>query len=134
MAARRDQPSGPASPESLEELREALADVVSVLTSYDEFGSQAMAKAKALLDGDSGRLSAEMLLQADRPTVDELLGQMTAALAAANGRLRRAEAAVLFSSGCSMTRIGTRFGVSRQRVSHFLRTPLAVEAPSDRRR
>jgi hypothetical protein len=133
-AGRRDRPTRPASPESLEELRQALTDVVSALTNYDKLGGQTLEKAKALLDCDSGGLSAEVLLQADRPTVGDLLGEMTAALAAANGRLRRAEAATLYTSGCSMTRIAGHFGVTRQRVAHLLQTARALEGPGDRRR
>jgi hypothetical protein len=45
----------------------------------------------------------------------------------AAGRLQRAEARALYAEGMSMDRIGSLFGVTRQRIADFLRE-LRVEA------
>ena len=48
-------------------------------------------------------------------------------LVEAAGRLQRAEAQALYAEGLSMDRIGALFGITRQRVSEFVR-PTGVNA------
>lgn len=59
----------------------------------------------------------------NRPLIVERARESLTELVEAAGRLQRAEARALYREGLSMEAIGTLFGVTRQRVADFLRTP-----------
>lgn len=64
---------------------------------------------------------SEIVSEADRPLIVELLTQNMAVLTTAGTRLRRSEARALYAEGLSMERIASLFGVTRQRISELLR-------------
>lgn len=57
----------------------------------------------------------------ERPLIVELLRDASANLVEAFSQFQRAEARILHDEGLSMERIGSLFGVSRQRVADLLR-------------
>ena len=59
-----------------------------------------------------------------RPLIVELISATLSELADAGSRWRRAEARALHGEGLSMDVIAQMFGVTRQRVSSLLKTPL----------
>ena len=59
----------------------------------------------------------------ERPLIVERARASLFDFVEAAGRLQRAEARALYDEGMSMESIGTLFGVTRQRVADFLRTP-----------
>ena len=59
----------------------------------------------------------------ERPLIVERARANLFDLVEAAGRLQRAEAKALHNEGLSMESIGSLFGVTRQRVADFLRSP-----------
>lgn len=70
---------------------------------------------------EQGRTWSEIVAEADRPLIVEMLSQNIAVLTTVGTRLRRSQAQVLYAEGLSMERIAALFGVTRQRVSELLR-------------
>lgn len=69
----------------------------------------------------TGRPYRDVVADAPRPLVAELLSRMIHRLYRSGSRLRRAEARILHEEGLTMEEIGSLFGVSRQRVSRLVR-------------
>ena len=64
---------------------------------------------------------SEIVPQEERPLIVERARESLHDLVEASGRLQRAEARALHDEGLTMEQIGSLFGVTRQRVSDFLR-------------
>lgn len=107
-----------------EELLRALDDLVVALNENTERNRLAIERTENIK-----RLRAQgepwSAIVTDRPgpLIVELLSKNLAALTTAGSRLRRLEARALHEEGLSMERIGTLFGVTRQRISELLRQP-----------
>ena len=65
----------------------------------------------------------ELVQEAERPLLVELLTEVLDELSASGAAFRRAEAKVLHNEGLSQEAIGALFGVTRQRVSVLLQEP-----------
>jgi hypothetical protein len=83
-------------------------------------GMQAEADAVAAMRHE-GRQWDEVLFTEEARRLTTALAETAEALGRANSELRRAQAAVLYSSGLSMERIGLLLGISRQRVAILLK-------------
>jgi predicted XRE-type DNA-binding protein len=64
---------------------------------------------------------SEIVTAAERPLIVERLRRQVAALMETAGRVQRSEARALHDEGMSMERIGSLFGLTRQRVSDLVR-------------
>ena len=83
----------------------------------------------------SGMPYHDIIDQADRPLIVELISQTLAALQRTGHRLRSAEAKALYAEGMTMTRIAALFGVSHQRISALIHDePGTTTSPGARRR
>ncbi len=64
-----------------------------------------------------------IVTEEERPLIVERTRVIFNELMEATGRLQRAEARALHNEGLSMESIAALFGVTRQRIADFLRTP-----------
>jgi DNA-directed RNA polymerase specialized sigma24 family protein len=71
-----------------------------------------------------GATYAEILNSGRGTLMPEVLTTNLTSVLGASSRLRRAAATALYAEGLSMDKIAQLFGVSRQRVSALLRTPV----------
>lgn len=68
-----------------------------------------------------GRSWFDIVSNEDRPLVVERVSRAIDDLGAVGGQFRRAEARALIQEEVSMNRVGSLFGVSRQRISALVR-------------
>jgi PAS domain S-box-containing protein len=120
-----------------EELFTALAEVRRLLDRGTQRVQQVAARTQELRAGRKrGASYAELLTGAHEPLVIDVLSDLLQGLFAAGSRLRRAEARALHAEGLSMDKIGQLLGVSRQRVSVLINSPMGREnhasAPQER--
>ena len=105
---------------------EALDQLVDALQRNNDRIQHAVTKAASLRRRrEAGGSWNEILSAEERPLVIELIGQNLDELYSAGGRLRRSLARALYDEGLSMEQIARTFGVTRQRVSALLRSPVA---------
>lgn len=81
----------------------------------------------------AGMSYSEIVQQAERPLVIELISTNLSELQRSGHALRRAESRALHDEGLTMDQIAELFGVSRQRVSELLGPERGGPAPSDER-
>lgn len=110
------------APEGPDPVLQALERLVDAL---EETGSQvrmALGHAETLrtLRADGRRL-VDIVPEAPRPLVVEIVSDCLNRLSDAGSAYRRAAAATLYAEGLTMDEIARLFGVSRQRVSRLLR-------------
>jgi hypothetical protein len=102
----------------------ALDELIDVLTTIGETRHRIVERAQHI---GSRRANGEpysiIVPEEERPLIVERARASLNDLVEAAGKLQRAEARALHDEGLSMDRIGALFGVSRQRVADFLRSP-----------
>jgi hypothetical protein len=110
----------------------ALARLAVALEGNQPRIREALEKGKVLAGrgGDGGRWG-DILLSEEPPALHEVLNEALQELLEANWRYRRAVALALHDEGFTMQRIGELFGISRQRVSHLLRSEADGARASD---
>lgn len=72
----------------------------------------------------------DIVQQADRPLIAELLTATISQFEAAGTRFRQAQALALHREGLTMEQIGDLFGLTRQRISTLLRTASSPSSDS----
>ncbi|HLH47102.1 MAG TPA: helix-turn-helix domain-containing protein [Acidimicrobiales bacterium] len=68
----------------------------------------------------AGRSLADIVPEEEQPLIVQAVRDSSIQLMESFARFQRAEAAALYADGMSMERIGTLFGVSRQRIAKLL--------------
>ena len=102
----------------------ALDELVNVLDATQERTAVALARAKELRAlRERGVSYAEAVDAEQGPLIVEIMREVVATLVASASRFQREEARALWNEGLTMERIGTQFGISRQRVSDLLGSP-----------
>lgn len=105
----------------------ALDDVIAAIGTTQRLLEQALARAEALREERrSGAGYREIVSAEPRPLLVEILSDSVLALVEAGSRFRRAEARALHDEGMTMESIAVLFGVTRQRISHLLRSARAA--------
>jgi hypothetical protein len=108
----------------------ALDDLCAAIEANTRSNERILARAENIrLAREAGTSYRDIVSDEERPLIPELVTENLERLFRAGSRLRRAEAAALHDEGVSMEKIGTLFGVTRQRVSALLR-PDRQNAPS----
>jgi hypothetical protein len=111
-----------------DELSAALVAVATVLAKSTERVDVVAARTRELLDGRAAGLSyAELVSGASGPLVLDVLSDLQDALSRAGSHLRRVEVRALHAEGLSMNRIARLLGVSRQRVSAVINSPIGQQ-------
>jgi predicted XRE-type DNA-binding protein len=106
-----------------EDLPSALAQLGEALGEGEARIRQAIEQRESLLQQRTdGRSWVDLTLAEDPPGLNGLLNETLQLLIQANSRYRRAMAQTLHREGLTMQRIAELFGVTRQRVSHLLRS------------
>jgi hypothetical protein len=101
----------------------ALDDLIAAIGTTQRLLDQALARAHALRDSRrSGAGFREIVPEEPRPLLVEIVSDSVLALVEAGSRFRRAEARALHDEGMTMEAIAGLFGVTRQRISHLLRS------------
>jgi len=120
------QPSGRASPDTIaiiDPAGRALDELVTAITTTQQLLADALARAETLREQRrSGAGYREIVLAEPRPLLVEILSDSILSLVEAGSRFRRAEARALHDEGMTMEAIAGLFGVTRQRISHLLRS------------
>ncbi len=105
---------------------DGLLDVMETISRERERISQRAESIRELRD--QGVPYSEIVPAEIPPLIVERARESLSDLVEAAGRLQRAEARALYAEGLSMERIGSLFGISRQRVAEFVR-----DSPDERR-
>jgi cell division septum initiation protein DivIVA len=102
----------------------ALDELVGVLNTISETRDRITERAQHIRSRRASHVPYSIIVpEEERPLIVERARASLSDLVEAAGRLQRAEARALHDEGLSMDRIGSLFGVSRQRVADFLRSP-----------
>lgn len=111
----------------MEQTDRALAELRVAVQDAQQLLDRVLARATLLqAERRRGRTYSELVLEAERPLVVEMLTNVLDQLAAAGSAFRRAEARALRDDGLTQDRIASLFGVTRQRVSALLKEPRPV--------
>jgi hypothetical protein len=102
----------------------ALDELITVLTTIGETRDRIVERAQHIRSRRANHEPYSTIVpEEQRPLIVERARASLNDLVDAAGKLQRAEARALHDEGLSMDRIGALFGVSRQRVADFLRSP-----------
>jgi hypothetical protein len=102
----------------------AINDLISALDTICENRDHIAQRARHIGEQRAQKIPYSVIVPGEeRPLIVERARASLNDLVEAAGRLQRAEARALHDEGLSMDRIGALFGVSRQRVADFLRSP-----------
>jgi PAS domain S-box-containing protein len=118
-----------------DEVLDALASVLEVFADSARRVEEVDERAEELRAGrHRGASYAELLTDPHARLVLETISELLAGLFEAGSRLRRTEARALYAEGLSMEKISLLLGVSRQRVSAIISSPLDQRRTPDSER
>jgi hypothetical protein len=101
----------------------ALDDLIGVLQATQHRLDEALRRAESLrAHRATGARYRDIVRAEQRPLLVEIVSEAVLRLVEAGSRFRRAEARALRDDGLTMDAIAGLFGVTRQRISHLLRT------------
>jgi hypothetical protein len=110
-----------------DDILDAIDAVVEGLTANTARNLAALARMEQIREQRrSGWTYTEIVETAKRPLVVELLTTNISVLNRLGHRLRRAEAQVLRREGMTVTHVARLFGVSRQRITALVSSPLGT--------
>jgi hypothetical protein len=105
---------------------DAIENLVEVLNAICEHRTKITQRAALIRQRRDAGVAYSVIVPEEIPPliVERARGSLNELVEAA-GRLQRAEARALYAEGMSMDRIGSLFGVTRQRIADFVREETA---------
>jgi hypothetical protein len=101
---------------------DAIDNLVAVLSGICEQKTKIARRAALIRTRRESGISYSVIVPDEiPPLIVERTRESVNELVEAAGRLQRAEARALYAEGMSMDRIGSLFGVTRQRIADFVR-------------
>ncbi len=114
----------PTGVETHDSVLDAIGELLGVLDSICLQRDRIADRAKHIGERRAHNVPYSVIVpEEERPLIVERARASLNDLVEAAGRLQRAEARALHAEGLSMESIGALFGVTRQRVADFLRSP-----------